>query len=91
MKQKNNHARSKQKRKQLRLKNFRLKTIINRAEKSVKSNKNGNTPFSVLMAVEVKRNRQIFDNVQRQKRSGYDNLPNQRQRRKLARQTGNYK
>lgn len=87
MKQKNCHARSKQKRKALRMKSIRMKTIINRAEKMVNSNKDDNVPISVMMAVEMKRNRQLFDNVQRQKRSGYYNLPNQRQRRKLAAQT----
>lgn len=83
MKHKNNHARSKQKRKALRLKNRQRSQWVNEMEKA---QDNGHLiPQSAAHAIQLKRNIQLFEMMRRAGRSMRSPF-NQRQRRKRLRQ-----
>lgn len=81
MKQRNNHARSKQKRKKLRLKNFWNKVIEKRlAKKRIK------IPGKTITGDAIKQAKPLDARFYRQG-NRRDRTLNQRQRRKLAAQT----
>ena len=83
MKQKNNHARSKQKRKALRLKNMQVSIFEKRVKKKMESFKAKGKTFrcdAIDIAVHV--DTKFFRHGNRR-----DRTLNQRQRRKLAAQT----
>lgn len=79
---KNNHARSKQKRKKLRLKNLQVRTAVSRFEKLPAD---AVVPRWVRDEIKLKYHRQVFDLTQALK-YGFKPNQNQRQKRKQWRQ-----
>jgi hypothetical protein len=82
-KQRNNHARTKRKRKELRAKNFGLAVFTRRAEK--KQDAGGNLTYAEGVSVRLKKNRLEYDIARRMSRTDPPG-PNQRQKRKRWRQ-----
>lgn len=81
--QKNNHARSRQKRRKLRLKNLFIKIFRTKCEKEIKANRPVSEHGSAL--VRVHHAQVQFETLRRHQRMGV-NITNQRQKRKRLRQ-----
>lgn len=81
----NCHARSKQKRKQLRAKNQRIKILIRDTIKMIKSGQADEAPRSGMNALRLKDISASYESARRAMRTA-PRMPNQRQKRKLARQ-----
>ena len=91
MKQKANHARSKQKRAKLRLKNIWVKVFTKRWIKQKPKEIKG-IPFVGNAKTNAKNIRELSpDNYRRYLDHGFQMKLNQRQKRKLNRQTNNFK
>lgn len=85
MKQKNCHARSKQKRKQLRLKNQRLRILRVKSERMMEAGNEEQVPRSGIVEVAINRRKQEYSKYRHDAYSP-PRVSNQRQRRKLRRQ-----
>ena len=89
-KQRNCHARSKQKRKVLRLRNRAIKVFITHNAKKIGTSQESTIPRSAIILMEIARGRKNFDLHNAMKRNPV-NPTNQRKRRKLVRQMNGYK
>jgi len=81
----NCHARSKQKRKQLRAKNQRIKILVRDTIKLLRSGQEDQVVASGMAALKLKDISQSYASARRAMRTA-PQMPNQRQRRKLHRQ-----